>query len=222
MRQLAQFTLLGEDRGLEFAVEELPFIFWQYGGQSHCASIPAATATDDTVFKFLDDTIDVTSYGDTQLDVFLPYYHQSATQLGYPIDDESYLVGLMYPGADTATSYIPAGIATPPYDNGAAMHDVQDWIAASGQHLLLIYGQNDPWSAGAVDLGNATDSYKFIAPGGNHGSSIATLSQADADTATAAVLRWAGMPAHVKAARDRLATPELTAEQAELAQRRRL
>ena len=54
------------------------------------------------------------------------------------------------------------------------MHDVQAWIAASGERIMLIYGQNDPWTAGAVDLGAATDSFKFIAPGGNHGSSIAT------------------------------------------------
>ena len=219
---MTTWNLLGQDRALEFAVEETPFIFWQYGGQQNCSKIPASTATDDAVFKFLDDSVDVASYGDDSLASFLPYYHQSATQLGYPLDDESYLQGLMYPGADTAQAYIPAGIEVPAYDNGTAMHDVQDWIATSGHSIMLIYGERDPWSAGAADIGAATDSFKFIAPGGNHGSSIATLTQADADTATAAVLRWAGMPAHVKAARDRLATPEITAEQAELAQRRRL
>jgi hypothetical protein len=61
------------------------------------------------------------------------------------------------------------------YDNGAAMHDVQDWITTSGSQILLIYGQNDPWTAGAVSLGDATDSFKLISPSGNHGSSIGTL-----------------------------------------------
>jgi len=220
MRAVASFTqILGEDRALEFAVEELPFIFWQYGSQTLCSTIPATTATDDAVFKFLDDTIDVASYGDQSVTAFLPYYHQSATQLGYPIDDESYLVGLQFPGADTANAYIPDGIVIPAYDNGAAMRDIQSWIATSGTRLLLIYGQNDPWSAGAVDLGGATDSFKFIAPGGNHGSSILTLTNADADTATAAVMRWAGMSARSKA---RLDTGEVFLEQDELALRRRL
>ena len=187
--------VLGADKALEFAVEELPFIFWQYGSAANCSKIPAANATDDAIFKFFDDTIDVTSYGDDQLNGYLPYYHQSATQLGYPIDDESYLTGLLYPGADTARAYIPTGIETPAYDQGAAMQDVQDWIKSSGSQILLVYGQNDPWSAGAVDIGNATDSFKFIAPNGNHGSSIGKLAQADKDVATNAVMRWAGIAA---------------------------
>jgi hypothetical protein len=216
MAALATYTqILGADRALEFAVEELPFIFWQYGGQSRCAGIPATTATDDAVFKFFDDTIDVTSYGDADLEAYLPYYHQSASQLGYPAADESYLNGLMYPGEDTAAAYVKS-VAVPTYDNGVAMHDVQDWIASSGAHIMLIYGQNDPWSAGAVSLGNATDSFKFIAPNGNHGSSIANLGSTDADAATAAVLRWAGLAMKGK---QHLDTQERTLEQDELALR---
>jgi len=218
MRMAATYTeILGEDRALEFAVEELPFIFWQYGSQSRCSTIPANTATDDAVFKFLDDTIDVVSYGDADLTDYLPYYHQSATQLGYPISDESYLVGLMYPGEDTAQAYIPSNIETPAYDNGAAMRDFQDWLASSGQHILLIYGQNDPWSAGAASLGNATDSFKLIAPNGNHGSGIATLNADDEATATAAVMRWAG----VAMKKSKPLGLERTTEQDELALRRR-
>ena len=144
MRDAATFEILGEDRALEFAIEELPFIFWQYGSQDGCAEIPATTATDDAVFTFLDDTIDVASYGDAGLTAYLPYYHQSATQLGYPISDESYLVGLLHPNADTAAAYVPSNIPLAPYDDGAAMTDVQSWIATSSTRIMLIYGENDP------------------------------------------------------------------------------
>ena len=222
MQATASYTTpLDVNHALEFAVEELPFIFWQYGSQADCALIPAATASDDDVFKFLDDTISVASYGDDDLASFLPYYHQCATQLGYPTDDESYLVGLMYPGADTAAAYIPSGqgITVPAYDNGASMQDVQSWISTSGSQLLLIYGQNDPWSAGAVDLGAATDSFKYIVPGGNHDSSIAALPAADEATATATVLRWAGVQALVHG--PAFAGPEMTAEQEDFLERRR-
>jgi len=215
MEQAAAFTLLGEDRALEFAVEEMPFIFWQYGSQSNCSKIPAATATDDQVFQFLDDTVAVASYGDDDLAAFLPYYHQSVTQLGYPTDDESYLVGLMFPGADTAQAYVPSDIPTTPYDNGAAMHDIQDFISTSGTRIMLIYGQNDPWSSGQVDLGAATDSFKYISPAGNHGSSIGTLAQPDQDEASATVLRWLG----VSAKPQKPHPGEVTLEQEELAQR---
>lgn len=223
MEPLAAYTLLGEDRALEFAVEELPFIFWQYGSQSDCASIPAHTATDDAVFTFFDNTISIASYGDADLATYLPYYHQCATQLGYPIDDESYLVGLTAPGADTAQAYIPTdqNIVVPAYDQGAAMTDVQSWISNSGSQLLLIYGQNDPWSSGAVDLGTAgqRDSFKFIQAGGNHGSSIAGLATADQATAIDAVKRWAGVTAI--APLGKAADHEPTAEQLDLAEQRR-
>src|SRR5690606_33009787 len=112
-----------------------------------CAAIPGSSASDDAVFEFFDDTIGVASYGDQDVAAYLPYYHQSATQLGYPASDESYLVGLMHPGEDTANAYIPASIPTPPYDGGAAMEDVQAWIASSGERIMLIYGENDPWTA---------------------------------------------------------------------------
>jgi hypothetical protein len=219
MRQVASFTeILGEDRALEFAVEELPFIFWQYGSQSRCSAIPNSTATDAAVFKFLDDTVSVGAYGDADLTAFLPYYHQSATQLGYPIDDESYLVGLLHPGEDTARAYIPTTIPTGAYDDGAAMRDVQAWLGSSAERVMLIYGQYDPWSAGAAEIGTSQDSFKFIAPAGNHGSSIATLASADSDLATATVMRWAGLAAKPAA---KPAAAEQTTEAEELALRRR-
>ncbi len=220
MRAEAAFTILGEDRALEFAVVELPFIFWQYGNQSRCAQIPGAGATDAAVFSFLDATAGVASYGDESLTSFLAYYHQSATQLGYPAADESYLVGLMHPGEDTARAYVPPAIPTPPYDEGAAMRDVQTWIAGSGERIMLIYGQNDPWTAGAVELGAATDSYRYVAPNGNHGASITSLGDADEAAARATVLRWAGLPASGAMARARLETGERTLEQEELELRR--
>ncbi|HUQ03746.1 MAG TPA: S28 family serine protease [Kofleriaceae bacterium] len=221
MRAEAQYTLLGEDRALEFAVVELPFIFWQYGAQSRCGSIPGANATDDQVFAFMDDISGAASYGDEDLDAFLPYYHQSATQLGYPAGDESYLVGMLHPGEDTARAYVPSSIPTPAYDEGVAMRDIQTWLAADGAQVMLIYGQNDPWTAGAVDIGAATDSYKYIAPNGNHGSSITTLGDADETAARATVLRWAGLPTGgMMAAKARLHAGEVTAEQEELALRR--
>jgi len=222
MQALATFTqILGEDRALEFAVEELPFIFWQYGNQSRCANIPASGASDDAVFMFLDDTVSVAAYGDQDVLAFLPYYHQSATQLSYPISDESYLVGLMYPGEDTAQAYIPAGIPVATYDGGTSMQDIQSWISSSGTRIMLIYGQNDPWTAGAADLGAATDSYKYIAPNGNHGSSLINMTTADSSAAAATIRRWAGVAAAAPKAKLQLDPSERTTEQEEFERRHR-
>src|SRR4051812_6004103 len=73
------------------------------------------------------------------------------------------------------------------------MPDIENWIRTAGKGLLLIYGSNDPWSAAAVDLGAATDSYKFFVAGGNHGSGLGQLAAADLDKATAALRAWSGL-----------------------------
>jgi hypothetical protein len=97
--------------------------------------------------------------------------------------------------------------------------DIQSWIATSGSQIMLIYGQNDPWSAGAVDLGAATDSFKYIVPGGNHGSTISALDPTERDTARAAIMRWAGIAARGHFDIDPTVR---TAEQVELERRPRL
>jgi hypothetical protein len=73
------------------------------------------------------------------------------------------------------------------------MPDVQSWVSRSGQRLMFIYGEFDPWSAGAYELGSATDSFKFVAPQNNHGSNISDLRAADRDKALATLERWLGV-----------------------------
>jgi len=181
------------DKVFEFATEEMPFIFWQYGDPSNCANIPPATATDAQVFQFFSDSAQLAEWTDSSMAYFLAYYYQSGNQLGYPASDESYLADLLqYPGQDQPPAYLPPEVPVPTYSD-AAMHDVQNWVATQGAHILLIYGQNDPWSSGAIDIGNATDSFRFFVPGGNHGSNISMLSATDKPMALDAISRWSGV-----------------------------
>ena len=48
----------------------------------------------------------------------------------------------------------------------ASMRDVQGWLRTQGKSILLLYGQNDPWTAGAFELGTAHDSFRFDVPRG--------------------------------------------------------
>jgi hypothetical protein len=194
MTQMDAFSNpLGPERTLEFATEELPFIFWQYGSRANCGSIPVASASDDAVFDFFSQTATLSEWTDSSLDAFLPYYHQSGSELGYPISDESYLGDLLsYPGQDQPPAYLPAGVPVPAYSD-AAMRDVQSWVRSEGHQLLLVYGENDPWSAGAIEIGAAQDSFRFFVAGGNHGSSVAALAAADKKVALDAISRWSGV-----------------------------
>ena len=73
------------------------------------------------------------------------------------------------------------------------MIDVADWVDTEGSKLLFIYGENDTWTAGAFDLGDATDSSLYTVTGGTHGSSIADLSQADRTEVYETLERWTGV-----------------------------
>src|SRR5262249_56403554 len=125
--------------------------------QSNCANVPAATATDDQVFQFFSDSAQLAEWTDSSMAYFLAYYYQSGNELGYPTDDESYLSDLLsYPGQDQPPAYLPSSVPAPTYSD-AAMHDIQNWVSTMGRQILLIYGEDDPWSAGRIDLGNAQD-----------------------------------------------------------------
>jgi hypothetical protein len=191
------YTALGTDKALEHFTLELSFVFWQYNRPSRCADIPATTATDDEVYNFLNSGVASASLNDPsdeEIDQFVPYFYQAGTQLGFPKIDEAPFADLVvYPNTDVAASYTP-GLSSV-YDDGAAMNDVVDWVKTEGHALLFVYGEYDPWTAAAVDLGNATDSFRFLVAAGNHGSRISQLAGVDLATAEAAVRRWARVAA---------------------------
>jgi len=186
------YDMLGVDRALESAVLELPFTFWQYGVASDCAQVPAPGVDDDTLWTFISDYNSPAYWSDYQLETYEPYFFQAAVQLGYPGLDESNVADLlMYPGGDVAASYVSPD-KDPVLDLGA-MPDIAEWLATDGRALLFIYGENDPYTAAAFELGAAEDAYRFIAPGENHGARILDLEPADLDQALAALAAWSGV-----------------------------
>lgn len=188
------FDTLGIDVAFEHLVLELPFGFWQYADASACDDVPGAGATSDAVFAYLDQVGQVSLYGDALVAHYAPYYVQAATQLGYPEIDESNLAAMLrHPGTDTPIPYLPEG-ASSDYDP-TAMEDVGHWVQTAGTRLLFVYGQNDPWSAGMIELGSATDSLRLVVAEGNHNSLIADLSKDDQETALDAIRRWTKLPA---------------------------
>jgi hypothetical protein len=72
------------------------------------------------------------------------------------------------------------------------MKDVSNWVGTQGERLLFVYGENDPYSAAAFDIGSAIDSFKFFAPGKNHSAGILTLGAAERTVAFEALERWTG------------------------------
>jgi hypothetical protein len=73
------------------------------------------------------------------------------------------------------------------------MPDVRDWVTASGERLMFVYGELDPWSSNMFEPTPANDSWRYVVPGGNHSALISLLSSVDRAEATGIVRRWAGL-----------------------------
>jgi hypothetical protein len=186
------FNQLGREYALEHAVIEYYFYFWQYEQPSRCARIPLPEGSDAALFHELNDVVPLTSFSDTEVEAYGPYYYQAAHELGYPRPFETHLADLLsYPGTDIPEVYVPAGVSVT--YRPEAMPDIQDWVATRGERLMFIYGGLDPWSAAPYTLGDARDAYLYTVPGGNHGSRILQLPEPQRSEALSTLRRWAGV-----------------------------
>jgi hypothetical protein len=191
------FTVLGPDEAFELSTLELSFAFWQYTSPDDpelgCGAIPNGAASPTELLTFLERHGSVeASQGDATIDYYHAYFHQCAAQLGYPALYEAPLADLQrFPGADAPATYLPAGEVT--MFDAHAMVDVADWVRSKGEQMMFIYGELDPWSARPFTPG-PKDNHVFMVAGGNHGSNLSQLSDADRSAALALLARWLDAP----------------------------
>jgi hypothetical protein len=140
------------------------FAFWQYVGD--CTKIPDGTADGPAML----DGLQLTGVLENDLTVagLAPYRTQCHRELGGDLDD---LVGLEDLVGDRDPQPTPDGYSP------ATLNDIRSWISSSGQHLMFIYGDHDPWTAGAVTPDPSRDNFFYLAPNSGH---LATLNSIDA------------------------------------------
>lgn len=182
----------GLDVALEHAAEEFGFVLWMFHGEASCQKLPSPDAPADVLMSALDSVQGpVFAASDQSLVLLDPYWYQAATQLGAPGPAERHLRDLLrYPGTDRVESYSPVPVDS--FDV-LAMPEVQAWLALFGERVMLIYGENDPYSAAAFALGYARDSFRYFVKGANHlTADLAALPEPQHTEAVAALERWAG------------------------------
>jgi len=189
----------GIDAAFDFGVFELAMGFWQYGIPTDptwgCPAIPSDHASAAVFAAFLEHTGSLhTNIDDESLDVYAAYYVQAARELGaYQLDLSPFDALTTRQAAYTIDAFVPAGVDVP-FDP-RAIADASTFVATRGERILLVYGELDPWSAAAIDLGGARDSFRYVAPGANHGASIRKLRDAERASALETIARWLGLPA---------------------------
>ncbi len=190
------YDVLGKDRAIEFAILELPFLFWQYNDASLCDEIPVAGASAREIYDFLDRVVGVESFADTVLMDFDAYFYQAATELGAPAFGRAGLEDLLrYPGEDRPESSPPLGVSKP-FDP-TVMPQVERFVLEDAERMLFVYGANDPWSTSAFEVSADNDSYRLFVGGraGNHLAQIVDLSNEDREFALGRIAEWLDAPA---------------------------
>jgi hypothetical protein len=190
------YDITGIHWAVDYSVAEAPFTFWQYGTADRCAEVPPPTATTADLFAFLSSIYFgsvANGFADATLEYYAPYYYQAATELGAPGIGLKHLRGLVSPGFRDAPQDLPPLDVEKPF-RFISMPIVATWMYTTASHMLLVYGENDPWSSGASAVRNENDSYRYYAAGGNHGSGISDLSQSEQTEAHAHLSRWMGVP----------------------------
>jgi hypothetical protein len=186
------YTRVAIGPAVESAVASIYWAWWQYTGVDYCDSVPEVTATDDTMWDFLNYAARVSGSADSELSFFDPYYYQAEFQLGYPGTMDDWLDGLLLYGEADYDGLYPVGAAIPTYQP-EAMEDIDTWVQTDGDRLLFVYGEWDPWTGGKYELGDAADSALFVVPQGTHGASLVDLPTADRDAASAMLEEWTGV-----------------------------
>ncbi len=186
------YTRVAIAPAVEGAIAGLYWAFWQYFGYSWCGSIPSPSADDSDVYSFLDLIAPVSDSADASLDLFDAYYFQASYELGYPGTMDTWLDGHLNFGDDDYAGFTPTGVTLPEFVP-EAMQDIDAWVQADGDRLLFVYGEWDPWTGGAFELGDATDSVSLVVDQGTHGANIRSLAVADQTTALDKLEAWSGV-----------------------------
>jgi hypothetical protein len=168
-----RFTRMNATDILEFEILEFPFSFWQIT-KGDCSDIPDPDATAAELFDYIKNFGYLDLYSDEMMTYYEPVYYQAYTELGWYHLVDDHLTDLLL----TVPSYVkmaPQNVVMT-YDP-AVLQDVRDWLQTWGNNIIYIYGENDPWTAGAIETTGSTNAVKIIQPGANHTVTVESLDE---------------------------------------------
>ena len=175
---------------LEYETMEYPFAFWQYDS-GNIDDVPDTTGKDaDDLFNILRGWGYINFYSDAYMDYYEPFWYQMYTELGYYRLIDDHLSHLTVDLPDPSYSaFTPDGVSLN-YDP-SVMVDINDWLQTAGNNIIYIYGELDPWTAGALESTGTTNSIKIVQDGENHSILISSLDQAELVYST--LEDWSGL-----------------------------
>lgn len=193
---------------VEYVMNSFDWAFWQYYGAFYCNRVPVAASTDAVFWDFvaefagLSGPAPVPATQQEMSDGALTY--EWLTEQGFALQVGAHVTPLLTEplARETMEDGFLAQFPTVPLPayNGAVTADVRRWARDEAEELLLIYGQYDPWSGGAMETPVKPTSGRFFVPAATHGAAIMELVSAERTAALAHATRMFGRPPAMAAA----------------------
>jgi hypothetical protein len=177
------YKLLGsKENAYNFSVNELYSVFWQYidPEDKEFGCIAVAEAIDDPgtkAFSLFDYINSVNNYDDAAHSIMLPFYIQASYELGYSKEGSAH-IQKYFTKEYNLFSLIPNNLNLT-YSNSSAL-DTISWMATKAQNMLLIYGEFDSLTPGALtQINQNADNHRYVVAKGNHKSTFLDLPEND-------------------------------------------
>jgi len=189
-----------EAEWLEQLTESFDWSFWQYWGQSYCNQVPRSSASNAEFWQFFHDFSYLgwgASPSSNPMGSDGALYYEWLTEQGFALQTNSAVAPLLEQPSALATmednfrAMFPA-VALPEYD-GAVTAAVRSWVRDEAEDVLLIYGQYDPWSGGAMAAPAMTSSARYFVPAATHGAQISALAEEERTAALAIATGFFGV-----------------------------
>lgn len=179
------------DVAFDYYTLEYSFAFWQWGSFTF-EQIPTEDTPAAEMLNHLLNVSGVSFFEKSGVEDLRSYFYTAMTEEGiYDYDTtgfSQYLSKDVYNFEFT----LPKGFENARFDP-APMSTVFDFLQEEASNMLFIYGEQDPWSATAVELPqNAADRelYKYVSKGNNHATRIKSFTDVERKQMMAILERW--------------------------------
>ncbi|MDQ3339632.1 MAG: hypothetical protein M4D80_31075 [Myxococcota bacterium] len=188
---------------LEQMTASFDWAFWQYYGVQFCSYVPTAASTDTAFFNFFyqfsgfGEISAPKAPGADEEKSWGALYYEWLTEQGFALQLGAHVKPYVAEPSTLATmednfhEMFPA-VLLPAYD-GTVTHAARAWARDSAENLLMIYGQYDPWSGGAMDAPTKATSARFFVPAATHGAQLLKLIPSERAAALAHATRMFGV-----------------------------
>lgn len=182
---------------LEYSVFEYSFSFWQWGHTFE--KIPGSNASPDEIFNHFVEVSSPSFFSKNEMEQYAPFMYQAYDEMGfYGYETKNFADLLTHVKGEIATNRIFAPEFEKITFDDELTDSMAEWLRENGNNMIYIYGENDTWSATAVDIGNKTNALKMVKEGGSHITRIKSFSDEDKEKIYSALEKWLTMEIPVK------------------------